>query len=140
MASYLSRVERSAPIFSRITGLIRSGQLKWEDRPLWYDVYAAVPPYEEPVWDLKMPKSDQPVRSILYKEDAIRARFYNEFRAGGVTSLESPKPSVSEQFVKQYEDEQRDHKELTDDEIFRRTVKILQENGILRRRGAVPHS
>ena len=69
----ITRVERAAPIFNRVSGLIRSGQLKWEDRPLWYDIYAASPPFEEPVWDLKMPKRDEPVRKIYYKEDVIRA-------------------------------------------------------------------
>uniref|UniRef100_A0A914QVC9 Small ribosomal subunit protein mS23 n=1 Tax=Panagrolaimus davidi TaxID=227884 RepID=A0A914QVC9_9BILA len=78
MASFVTRVERAAPIFSRITGLIRSGQMKWENRPLWYDVYAAVPPFEEPIWDLKMPKADEPVRSIMYKEDLTRAESYSK--------------------------------------------------------------
>uniref|UniRef100_A0AC34FKL3 Ribosomal protein S23 mitochondrial conserved domain-containing protein n=1 Tax=Panagrolaimus sp. ES5 TaxID=591445 RepID=A0AC34FKL3_9BILA len=135
MASFITRVERAAPIFSRITGLIRSGQMKWEDRPLWYDVYAAVPPFEEPVWDLKMPKADEPVRSIMYKEDMIRAKFYSEFRNSGVTAVEnSTKPTLCEQFIQQIEDERKSNPKMTDDQLFECATNVLIEHGLLKKR------
>uniref|UniRef100_A0A914S6F0 Small ribosomal subunit protein mS23 n=1 Tax=Parascaris equorum TaxID=6256 RepID=A0A914S6F0_PAREQ len=56
-----------------VTGLIRAGHLKWEQRPLWYDVYVAVPPLREPVWDAKFPKENEPVQKIFYEEDVLRA-------------------------------------------------------------------
>uniref|UniRef100_A0AC35GBZ9 Ribosomal protein S23 mitochondrial conserved domain-containing protein n=1 Tax=Panagrolaimus sp. PS1159 TaxID=55785 RepID=A0AC35GBZ9_9BILA len=130
MASFITRVERAAPIFSRITGLIRSGQMKWENRPLWYDVYAAVPPFEEPVWDIKMPKADEPVRSIMYKEDLARARFYSEFRNSGVTAVEnSSKPTLCEQFILQIEVERKSNPEMNEDELFERFLLFF---GILK--------
>lgn len=81
--------------------------MKWDDRPLWYDVYAAHPPHREPVWDYKAPKHDQPVRAIFYKEDVVRAsvspfpphlrlsplrptrcrRFYRTFGSPGAISM-----------------------------------------------------
>ncbi|VDK20545.1 unnamed protein product [Anisakis simplex] len=69
-----------APKIYRVTGLIRAGHLNWEQRPLWYDVYAAIPPLREPVWDAKFEKEDEPVRKIFYDEDIIRAYvFLNQF-------------------------------------------------------------
>lgn len=63
----------TAPPYYRVTGLLRANQLKWEERPLWYDVYAANPPLLETSWNSKYPKEDQPVKSIFYGEDSVRA-------------------------------------------------------------------
>uniref|UniRef100_A0A914Y0Q2 Small ribosomal subunit protein mS23 n=1 Tax=Panagrolaimus superbus TaxID=310955 RepID=A0A914Y0Q2_9BILA len=135
MASFITRVERSAPIFSRITGLIRSGQMKWENRPLWYDVYAAAPPFVDPIWDIKMPKADEPIRSIMYKEDVIRAKFYSEFRNSGVTAVEnSSKPSLCEQFIDQFESERKANPEMNEDELYMRASNVLIEHGLLKKR------
>jgi len=131
----ITRVERAAPIFNRVSGLIRSGQLKWEDRPLWYDIYAAFPPFEEPVWDLKMPKRDEPVRKIYYKEDVIRAKFYNKFRSAGITQIENPaRPTVCQQFIQQYEQELKENPDLSEEELFNKAVAVLEENGVMRTR------
>uniref|UniRef100_A0A0N4Z711 Small ribosomal subunit protein mS23 n=1 Tax=Parastrongyloides trichosuri TaxID=131310 RepID=A0A0N4Z711_PARTI len=78
MSSFITRAERSGSIFYRITGLLRSGQMQWKDRPLWYDVYAACPPYNEPIWDMKMPKHGEPIRPIYYEEDIQRAKEFKE--------------------------------------------------------------
>jgi small subunit ribosomal protein S23 len=135
MASFITRVERAAPIFNRITGLIRSNQMKWEHRPLWYDIYAAVPPFEEPVWDLKMDKADEPVRSIMYKEDTIRARFYSEFNNTGITAVENAsKPTLCEQFINQVEDERKANPEMDEDQLFERATNVLVEHGLLTKR------
>lgn len=58
-------------IFLRASGLIRSGALKWEDRPLWYDIYEAFPPKEEPRFDRPVPNIK--LKHIFYEEDKIRA-------------------------------------------------------------------
>lgn len=55
----------------RTKGLLDSGALKWVDRPLWYDLYEAFPPKEEPRFD--RPPVKKPIRNIFYKEDKIRA-------------------------------------------------------------------
>ncbi|GFG35551.1 hypothetical protein Cfor_11570 [Coptotermes formosanus] len=60
----------------RLKGLLRSGGLKEEDKPIWYDIYEAFPPYYEPKFD--RPAPDIPIRNIFYPEDAIRARFLKE--------------------------------------------------------------
>lgn len=52
--------------------------MKWKERPIWYDVYAAHPPYHEPMWDAKLPKHGEPVRPIFYPEDIERAKKFQE--------------------------------------------------------------
>ncbi len=56
---------------------MRAGVVKHEERPVWFDVYAAFPPkreplYEKPVRPRKIHAADT-VPEILYKEDEIRA-------------------------------------------------------------------
>ena len=57
--------------FCRMRGLLRSGAIKPEDKPLWYDVYEAFPPKIEPQYGRKAP--DITIRNIFYPEDIIRA-------------------------------------------------------------------
>ena len=56
---------------NRIRGLIRSGALKEIDRPVWYDVYEAFPPKQEPVLNRNV-QTKEPV-PILYMDDFIRS-------------------------------------------------------------------
>lgn len=56
---------------------MRAGVIKHEERPIWFDVYAAFPPKREPLYEkavrpLKIHAADT-VPEILYKEDEIRA-------------------------------------------------------------------
>lgn len=57
--------------FFRVTGLIKAGAMKLEDRPLWYDIYQAFPPKYPPQFDRPYP--EEPVKPIFYPEDLIRA-------------------------------------------------------------------
>jgi small subunit ribosomal protein S23 len=59
-----------SPLY-RLKGLLRSGALKEEDKPMWYDIYEAFPPFHEPRFDRAAP--DTPIRNIFYPEDTIRA-------------------------------------------------------------------
>ncbi len=45
--------------------------MKEADKPLWYEVYEAFPPREEPHYGRVTPAT--PIRNILYEEDLIRA-------------------------------------------------------------------
>jgi len=55
----------------RIHGLLRTGAMHENERPLWYDVFAAFPPKIEPKYDRYA--TDRTPVNILYHEDAIRA-------------------------------------------------------------------
>lgn len=60
----------------RVTGLIRTGVMRWNERPLWYDVYTAHPPVEPPEFARSLPdefKEKLELPSIYYQEDFIRA-------------------------------------------------------------------
>lgn len=50
---------------------MKGGALKPDDKPLWYDLYAAFPPKLEPRYDRVAPNIT--VKDIFYKEDLIRA-------------------------------------------------------------------
>ncbi|KAK6028192.1 alanine--tRNA ligase, partial [Ostertagia ostertagi] len=129
MAQSFTRAERSGNIFYRVTGLIRSGQMKWSERPLWYDVYVAHQPLEPHDWNVKHSKYDEPVRKIFYEEDLVRAAFYKKYR-GGVMNLESPRESLAQQFIKEYEtvkNELAGKEQVSDEELFRRTEDRLKE-------------
>ncbi len=54
-----------------MTGLLRSGAVKPENKPLWYDVYAAFPPKTEPTLVRAEPTTE--TVNILYIEDLIRS-------------------------------------------------------------------
>ena len=45
--------------------------MKPEEKPIWYDLYAAFPPMYEPTYGRK--PSEIPVRQIFYPEDVVRA-------------------------------------------------------------------
>jgi small subunit ribosomal protein S23 len=71
----------------RMTGLLKSGAMKPEHKPVWFEVYEAFPPKYEPRADRhQLPYGEGgnvaglgPPRQIFYKEDLIRANFYKVF-------------------------------------------------------------
>ncbi|CAI4229054.1 unnamed protein product [Auanema sp. JU1783] len=133
MSSYITRAERSGNIFYRTTGLIRSGQLSWADRPLWYDVYVAQPPLTPPDWNVKLPKYDEPVRKIFYEEDVVRAAFYKKFKRSGIINCNNKVESASQIFIKEYfalkKESDEQGKGLEHQELFSLTEKRLEELG-----------
>ncbi|XP_050545165.1 uncharacterized protein LOC126907713 isoform X2 [Daktulosphaira vitifoliae] len=63
-------------VYSLVNGLIKSGAMKLEDRPLWYDVYRAFPPDSEPHY-AKSPLNYE-IQNIFYQEDKFRASFHKK--------------------------------------------------------------
>ncbi|RUS79497.1 hypothetical protein EGW08_012729 [Elysia chlorotica] len=118
-----SRRDKLGSIFSRLTGLLRSGAIKEEDRPIWYDVVKAFPPQPRPP-----PKQNIP--NILYPEDFVRVHFYNTYTDPGATKLADKKTkSVQQRFVDQYLD-LHEKKSVPPDSLFEETVRILKEGGV----------
>lgn len=66
-----SRLPNFGTIFSRTTGLLKSGALK--ETPLWYDVYKKHPPEIEPNSDRPEPPQE-PIPELVYEEDFERAK------------------------------------------------------------------
>ncbi|XP_060848012.1 uncharacterized protein LOC132927491 [Rhopalosiphum padi] len=73
-----SRLEKLGTIFTRVNGLIKSGAMKIDDRPIWYDVYRAFPPESEPHY--AKPSQSLKIPDIFYPEDTFRAVFQKETR------------------------------------------------------------
>ncbi|XP_059619725.1 small ribosomal subunit protein mS23 [Phlebotomus argentipes] len=84
-----SRLEKIGTIFTRTTGLLRTGAIKPEDKPLWYDIYQAFPPKEEPRYDRPAPKTE--IRDIFYPEDVVRAKFHKFSKTQGMVTLSDTK-------------------------------------------------
>ena len=55
----------------RVTGLLKSGAISQAERPLWYDVYRAFPPAQDP--SLSRPAPDINIPKLVYPEDLVRA-------------------------------------------------------------------
>ncbi len=55
----------------RINGLLKTGAMRIEDKPLWYEVCTAFPPQYEPRFD--RPATNNRIKGIFYEEDRIRA-------------------------------------------------------------------
>lgn len=58
--------------FFRVEGLIRSGAMKYEDKPIWFNVYRAYPPKHQPKFSREAVPSERVV-NLFYPEDLIRA-------------------------------------------------------------------
>ncbi|XP_076002244.1 small ribosomal subunit protein mS23 [Genypterus blacodes] len=136
-----SRLEKFGTVFTRVRDLLRSGVMKPSEKPIWYDVYEAFPPTRDPRYVKIQTKPDrkkmETVSDIFYKEDEIRAKFYQIYWMG-------PRPfdltksnfvSTSQRFVKKYT-ELKSLGELDDSVLFEETGKALLAEGItLRRKG-----
>lgn len=54
----------------RLSGILKAGAIKEQDKPIWYDVYKAFPPKYEPAF--ARPAVRKEIKSIYYPEDIIR--------------------------------------------------------------------
>uniref|UniRef100_A0A8C0Y108 Small ribosomal subunit protein mS23 n=1 Tax=Cyprinus carpio TaxID=7962 RepID=A0A8C0Y108_CYPCA len=136
-----SRLEKFGTVFTRVRDLMRAGVIKHEERPIWFDVYAAFPPKREPLYEkavrpLKIHAADN-VPEILYKEDEIRAKFF-EVYGNGPRAFELLKPnfvSPCQRFVMKYS-ELESRGDVKPELLFEETAKVLLAEGIyLRKRG-----
>jgi small subunit ribosomal protein S23 len=55
-----------------VQGLLKSGAMKYEDRPIFYEIYKAFPPLKEPQFHDKVDPNIK-IRPIFYAEDEQRA-------------------------------------------------------------------
>ncbi|KAI0229236.1 28S ribosomal protein S23, mitochondrial [Lamellibrachia satsuma] len=123
-----SRAEKVGSIFTRVQGLLRAGALKEIDKPIWYNVYAAFPPMEEPKYERRISIQD-PV-NILYKEDFIRAQFYKAYGTPDVVDMtDNNTSSVCKRFVEKYWQVEGTggHEEQ---DTFEMTAAALREEGV----------
>lgn len=138
-----SRLEKFGTVFTRVRDLMRAGVVKEKDKPIWYDVYAAFPPkrtplYVKPHWK-HVQKTEDNVPEIFYKEDVIRAKFYETYGNGPKVFDLSRSTFVStcQRFVEKY-NELQSSGGFEEETLFEETSKALLAEGILLRRKGGP--
>ncbi|XP_061188505.1 small ribosomal subunit protein mS23-like [Saccostrea echinata] len=97
-----SRGQFLGTIYKRTQGLIRSGALRREKIPIWYNVYEAFPPLDTFDAERKEPDISSKIRRINYPEDLIRIKFYDEYSTPEVVNLDSNVDTLSQKFAKCY--------------------------------------
>jgi len=113
-----SRRESVGTILTRMNGLLRAGAVKYEDRPIWYDVLKAKPPKPVPP-----PKE---VQKIIYPEDFVRIHFYEKFADPGAANLtENGKETIPQTFISIYRDLHKKG-DIEPDAMFEKAVEILK--------------
>ncbi|XP_053313368.1 28S ribosomal protein S23, mitochondrial [Spea bombifrons] len=137
-----SRLEKLGTVFTRVRDLLRAGVIKPNEKPVWFDVYAAFPPKREPLYEkppkrMRHPPDNVPV--ILYQEDVIRAKFYEAY-GNGPKMFELSRTnfkSTCQRFVDKYNELQK-LGEQDEDKLFEEAGKALLAEGIILRRKGVP--
>ncbi|EDW75778.1 uncharacterized protein Dwil_GK15119 [Drosophila willistoni] len=120
-----SRLEKIGTIFTRVQGLLRAGAMRPEDKPIWYDVYAAFPPKAEPSFD--RPAAVVPIRNIFYKEDVTRAKLHKQNKPSETISLfDHKRQTQSQQFLQIY-GELESQGALDDQKIYETALDLLAE-------------
>ncbi|XP_075446176.1 small ribosomal subunit protein mS23 isoform X1 [Ascaphus truei] len=137
-----SRLEKLGTVFTRVRDLLRAGVMKPDQKPVWFDIYAAFPPKREPLYEkpakrILNPPDNVPV--ILYTEDVIRAKFYEAYGSGPrVFDLSRTNfKSTSQRFVEKFSELQKVG-EVDEQNLFEETGKALLAEGIILRRKGVP--
>lgn len=141
-----SRLERFGTVFSRVRDLMRSGVIKTSEKPIWYDIYETFPPKRDPLHvkphNRPIAKKQDTVSEIFYREDEVRARFYEQYSTGSrpLDLSKSDFVSTCQRYVEKYA-ELKSTGEMDDSALFEETGKALLKEGIiLRRRGGPPVS
>lgn len=58
-------------VVCRLNAMLKKNVMYQSEKPIWYEIYALHPPYDEPRYD--RPGSEDEVRELLYEDDLIRA-------------------------------------------------------------------
>ncbi|KAF2356933.1 Ribosomal protein S23/S25 mitochondrial [Trinorchestia longiramus] len=127
-----SRRFKIGDIFTRTTGLLQSGVVKPEDKPIWYDVYKAFPPLEPPKYDRPIPYFT--IKPIFYPEDVIRAKYYRKYGSRDTLNLNEAVPSrrvgFCQAFVEAYQQLEKEKPDLAEEELMLKTERALENKGI----------
>ncbi|XP_018421312.1 PREDICTED: 28S ribosomal protein S23, mitochondrial [Nanorana parkeri] len=135
-----SRLEKLGTVFTRTRDLIRAGVKKQNEKPIWFDVYAAFPPKREPTYVSPPKRRLKPVDNvpaIFYREDVIKAKFYDTYGSPGMIYLYGKeRKSICQRFVEKYLELQKSGV-VGEKKLFEETGKALLVEGITLRRPGV---
>ncbi|XP_056139290.1 28S ribosomal protein S23, mitochondrial [Lampris incognitus] len=138
-----SRLEKFGSVFTRTRDVMRSGVTRSSDKCIWYDIYKTFPPKRDPVYvkphSRTFTKKEDPVPDIFYREDEIRAKFYEAYGTGqrAIDLSKSNLTSTCQRFVEKYAE--LESKEVLDEAtLFEETGKALLTEGVMLRRRVGP--
>ncbi|CAL1266654.1 unnamed protein product [Larinioides sclopetarius] len=124
-----NRLQRIGSIFERMTGLLRAGAVKEQDKPIWYDVYKTFPPKHEPTY--ARPPVQKTIKPIFYPEDVIRGKFLQIYGSRDIHNLRKPgEKSIIQIFVEKYQEIEKSGNFSNEDEIFKATESALEQDGL----------
>ena len=153
-----TRLDKVGSIYSRLSGLHKTGAADYAKRPLWFDIYEAFPPKYEPRWDRHLLSYGQgsnvkalgPPRKIFYTEDKVRAQFYKVFFAEDLAKQNQPSKSterfppvynetfnllqnkdcMAQVFIRKYQEIEAKGDVPSDGNLFKATIEALELDGI----------
>ncbi|XP_054742135.1 probable 28S ribosomal protein S23, mitochondrial [Anastrepha obliqua] len=120
-----SRLEKIGTIFTRVEGLIKGGAMRFEDRPLWYDLYAAFPPKLEPRFD--RPAPEKQIKNIFYEEDIARAKFQKKEKQYETINLSDYRRKTQTQNFIQIYQNLKTQNPLDEEKLYETAIEILAE-------------
>lgn len=99
--------------------------MKWDDRPLWYDVVTAFPPKEEPRYD--RPAPNVTVRPIFYAEDKVRAKFQSSNRTQYITNMSDLRNKTPSQHFIEIHQQLAGQGALDSERVFETAQELLEQ-------------
>ncbi|XP_054084114.1 28S ribosomal protein S23, mitochondrial isoform X2 [Zeugodacus cucurbitae] len=99
--------------------------MKYEDRPIWFDLYTAFPPKLEPRFD--RPASEVKIKNIFYAEDVARAKFHKTERQNEtINLLDTKRRTQTQNFIQLYEN-LKTQNPLDEEKLYETAVELLAE-------------
>ncbi|KAI3389895.1 hypothetical protein SNEBB_008953 [Seison nebaliae] len=130
-----SRLHRIGTIFTRLTGLINGRAVRYEDRPIWYDVYARCPPIRPPRFRSVGFNDVEPslkIDDILYEEDELRSMYNEKVGDRDVVLLSFKKErrkSTRELFIERLINLRSSNDDKSENVLFYETTKEMMDDG-----------
>ncbi|XP_035232389.1 28S ribosomal protein S23, mitochondrial-like isoform X2 [Stegodyphus dumicola] len=113
----------------RITGLLKTGAMKEQDKPIWYDVYKIFPPKYEPAFTRAAVEKE--IKPIFYPEDNIRGKFFELYGFIGTYNLLTPDAkSLAQRYVEKYQLLENSGKFSREEDLLKAVESALEAEGI----------
>ncbi|XP_031618342.1 probable 28S ribosomal protein S23, mitochondrial [Contarinia nasturtii] len=124
--SGITRLEKVGTIFARLNAMLKRNVLPQSGKPVWYEIYALHPPYDEPRYDKVGPEDE--IREILYEDDLIRAKFHEQLKRYELINLNDHSAETdTKKFINLYKT-YKAQGALDDEKVFEVAFKELKSS------------